>query len=101
MHAVSEARGGHHLDQGGSALGRGKRARRSTVDQARLRRTITRSADPIARIEAWCEHDAHWQTVLEDVVRHARDAGYSWQEIGDALGISKQAAQKRWHPIID
>jgi hypothetical protein len=26
----------------------------------------------------------------------ARDRGTSWSEIGDAVGISKQAAAKRW-----
>jgi hypothetical protein len=25
-----------------------------------------------------------------------RDEGYSWQDIGAACGVSKQAAQKRW-----
>jgi hypothetical protein len=29
-------------------------------------------------------------------VRTARDAGLTWQEIADALGITRQAAQKRW-----
>lgn len=28
-------------------------------------------------------------------VRRARDAGWSWQQIGDALGISRQAAHKK------
>lgn len=28
-------------------------------------------------------------------VNNARQAGWSWQEIGDALGISRQAAHKK------
>lgn len=29
-------------------------------------------------------------------VRHARQAGASWTHVGDALGVSRQAAQQRW-----
>lgn len=27
-----------------------------------------------------------------------REGGHTWQEIGDAMGFSKQAAIKRWNP---
>ncbi|TWP32311.1 hypothetical protein [Leekyejoonella antrihumi] len=33
---------------------------------------------------------------LHDAVRAARDAGDSWLSIGIALGVTKQAAQKRF-----
>ncbi len=35
---------------------------------------------------------------IADAVAIGRDdgAGWSWAEIGDALGISRQAAQQRW-----
>lgn len=29
-------------------------------------------------------------------VQRARDAGWSWQQIGDALGVSRQAAHKKY-----
>jgi hypothetical protein len=42
---------------------------------------------------------AMWQTV-----QHARSAGHSWTEIGDALGVTKQTAWERFtgdmrHPV--
>ena len=37
------------------------------------------------------------QTVIQArIVRRARRAGASWQDIGDALEVSRQAAFKRW-----
>jgi hypothetical protein len=33
---------------------------------------------------------------LRYAVTHLRDLGVSWADIGDALGISRQAAQQRW-----
>lgn len=35
---------------------------------------------------------------LQDAVREAREAGDSWLSIGMALGVSKQAAHKRFGP---
>jgi hypothetical protein len=34
--------------------------------------------------------------VLDSAVRQARSGGATWQQIGDRLGISRQAAQQRW-----
>lgn len=36
------------------------------------------------------------QEALHQVVRTARTQGHSWREIGDSLGISRQAAQQRF-----
>lgn len=33
---------------------------------------------------------------LTDAARAARAAGASWAQIGDALGLTRQAAQQRW-----
>jgi hypothetical protein len=33
---------------------------------------------------------------LAHAARAARDAGASWAQIGDALGLTRQAAQQRW-----
>jgi hypothetical protein len=39
---------------------------------------------------------ADLDTALVDAVKGLRAFGYSWAEIGDRLGISRQAAQQRW-----
>ncbi len=37
--------------------------------------------------------------VLEErQVRHARELGWSWQEIAEALGVSRQAVHKKHGP---
>jgi len=33
---------------------------------------------------------------IQQAVNGLRSAGYSWAEIGDRLGITRQAAQQRW-----
>jgi hypothetical protein len=35
-------------------------------------------------------------TAITDAVVGLRGFGYSWAEIGDRLGITRQAAQQRW-----
>jgi hypothetical protein len=39
--------------------------------------------------------------VLEMCVQQARDAGHTWQEIGDLLGVTRQAAFQRFGKPID
>jgi hypothetical protein len=36
---------------------------------------------------------------LAEAVAAARDAGASWQDVADAAGVSRQAAQQRWGRI--
>jgi hypothetical protein len=36
--------------------------------------------------------------LIDHFVNQARQAGTSWSQLGDALGVSKQAAQQRWVP---
>ena len=37
------------------------------------------------------------ERALDGAVMAARDAGLSWQAIGDALGMTRQGANKRFH----
>lgn len=39
---------------------------------------------------------AELDAVLDTTVRGLRQQGYSWQEIADRTGTSRQAAHKRW-----
>lgn len=55
-----------------------------------------RDAVHFRRIIAAKEGVAHAERELHDAVRAAREAGDSWLSIGLALGVTKQAAQKRF-----
>ncbi len=41
------------------------------------------------------------EQVLRLCVQHSRDAGHTWQEIGDLLGVTRQAAFQRFGRPID
>lgn len=34
---------------------------------------------------------------LDDAIAEARGLGATWQQIGDAVGMTRQSAWKRWH----
>ena len=65
------------------------------------RRIIRRAGERVAEADDW--ELAELVSLVEDVdraVRRAvagqREAGRSWQYIGDALGIKRQSAQERY-----
>ncbi|GAA2334565.1 hypothetical protein [Streptomyces violaceusniger] len=59
-------------------------------------------ADPLDRVEAACRAAAELEEVGDHLVGHfideARQAGLSWTQIGERIGITKQAARKRFAP---
>ena len=61
---------------------------------------ITASDDPLDRVDAGVTVAAalagHADSLVDHVVAQARAAGRSWTEIGARLGVSKQAARKRF-----
>lgn len=74
------------------------------VEQARLLADAVRhgSTLPSDLTSVRLARDAHAQanTALRIAVERARAAGHTWQEIGDLLGVSRQAAFQRFgHPI--
>jgi len=48
--------------------------------------------DPLVALRVLADSEAEIDRIRRDRVRAARAAGASWQEIGDALGVSRQSA---------
>lgn len=67
-----------------------------TLDDLDPETVTARDAVHFRRIIAAKEGVARAERELQDAVRAARDAGDSWLSIGLALGVTKQAAQKRF-----
>ena len=63
------------------------------VDPAELRYADT---EVLRRIAALAQRRAEVETDLTAAVRAARRARRSWSEIGAMLGVSKQAAQRKY-----
>ncbi|GAA2971262.1 Clp protease N-terminal domain-containing protein [Actinokineospora diospyrosa] len=62
----------------------------------------SRSDDPLGRLTEAAILGRHLDEVADHLIGHfvdrARRSGASWTTIGDSLGVSKQAAQKRFVP---
>lgn len=52
--------------------------------------------DPLVALRVLADSEAEIDRLRDDRVREARAAGASWQQIGDALGISRQAAWEHY-----
>ena len=70
------------------------------MDLQQLIATVEETADePLGRIEAAStireQIERLSDELLDHVVKEARAAGCSWAQIGDALGVTRQAAQQR------
>ncbi|MDQ2851696.1 MAG: hypothetical protein M3Y49_13390 [Actinomycetota bacterium] len=68
----------------------------SVLDDLDPSSTNVRDAVHFRRIIAAQAGVASADRELHDAVREAREAGDSWLSIGVALGVTKQAAQKRF-----
>ena len=55
----------------------------------------TASNDPAVGLRAAASLRALLETVEELQVRRARELGWSWQQIADLLGVSKQAVHQK------
>jgi hypothetical protein len=60
-----------------------------------------RALDPLRALQA--AHDLRILLGLAELgaVRHARQAGWTWGEVGECLGFSRQAAQQRFGVLLD
>ena len=59
---------------------------------------------PLDALHECCRAETALEKAMWQTVRKAREAGHSWTEIGDALGVTKQTAWQRFagemrHPI--
>jgi hypothetical protein len=57
--------------------------------------------DPLESIRAAQEFRAGAEALLAEAVQQARDEGRTWQEIGEVLGVSRQAVFQRYGKPID
>lgn len=59
--------------------------------------------DYLAEITIAAKGRETYDHLVIESVQAARDAGYSWGRIGDALGVSRQAARERYmkHMVSD
>ncbi|NUT45651.1 MAG: hypothetical protein HOV86_37240, partial [Thermoactinospora sp.] len=51
---------------------------------------------PLAALTLLSQVESWQRTLLDQAVAGARGGGASWAEIGEAMGISKQAAHERF-----
>jgi len=70
-----------------------------------IRVVESNTGDPIGRVREAVEMARHLGELADHLVGHfvdeARREGASWTQIGDGLGVSKQAVQKRFVPPRD
>jgi DNA-directed RNA polymerase specialized sigma24 family protein len=66
-----------------------------TEDTARVA-SAAASRDPAIGLRAVASLRLLVERLQELQVANARDRGWSWQEIADALGVSRQAVHKRY-----
>jgi len=55
---------------------------------------------PLRALHWAVQFRAYIDEQLVDVVREARASGATWSQIGDALGVSHQAAMKRYRQTV-
>ncbi|MET8864792.1 hypothetical protein ABZW11_17785 [Nonomuraea sp. NPDC004580] len=56
---------------------------------------------PLAALSLLSQVESWQRTLLDQAVAGARAAGASWAEVGEAMGISKQAAHERFRAHTD
>ena len=54
----------------------------------------------VVALQAAANRQAAFDLVVSDAVRVLRDGGVSWALIGEALGVSRQAAWERWGGVL-
>lgn len=55
--------------------------------------------DGIVRLQNFIEVMDVWRAYEEVIIRRCRKQGYSWQDIGDVLGVTRQAVHARFADV--
>ena len=67
------------------------------MEKVRVRVRVTADdREPLPGIQALCRESIKIEKGLRDLVRAARGQGHSWTEIGSVMGMTKQAARRRF-----
>lgn len=66
------------------------------ADQVEVEDLRTVDTDSLRRIASLAQHRDNLEAELVESVREARAARRTWSEIGTMLGVSKQAAQRKY-----
>lgn len=70
---------------------------RGVMDKVRVRVRVTADErKPLRGIQTLCRESIKIEKGLRDLVKAARAQGHSWTEIGKAMGMTKQAAWRRF-----
>lgn len=98
-----QGRGRQRQYCGATCRSAARRQRARTVEQPPTARkvSIDAPASPLAAVGAAKELARSVEAALRDTVEAARAAGHTWQEIGDVLGTTRQAAFQRFGRPID
>lgn len=73
-------------------------------NRLRLRTLGDWNAEPLQALRECCRAETALEKAMWQTVSAAREAGHSWVQIGEALGVTKQTAWERFsggmrHPI--
>lgn len=83
---------------------------RRTIDTATYIRFTARVIAGAGRRAAGSDQEELYQLLrlrevvdeaIVEAVRGLRTSGATWQDIADAIGVTRQAAFKRWHELVD
>nr|BFE84982.1 hypothetical protein GCM10020093_075830 [Planobispora longispora] len=55
---------------------------------------------PLAALTLLSQIESWQRTLLDQAVSRARETGASWAEVGEAMGVSKQAAHERFRAHV-
>jgi len=80
---------------------------RENIDFLGMVRRIVRAAgmrvgtSDVDELKALVAIRADLEVAITEAVRGLRESGVTWQEIGDVLGVTRQAAEKYFNPRLD